>query len=88
MGSFYDSIHVRTESYDSVKDVLTNISKLEEYKFYLSPVINGWVGLYSNRYGDEKIASEISKRLSKHVLHLLVHDDDIFCFPVQVVFFP
>lgn len=81
MGSFYDSIHVRTESCDSVKDVLTDISKQEEeYKFYLSPVINGWVSLYSNKYGDEKIAPEISKRLSKHVLHLLIHDDDIFCY--------
>jgi len=80
MGSFYDSIHVRTESYDLIKNVLTELSKNGEYKFYLAPVINGWVGLFPNKYGDEILAPEISKQSRSDVLRLLVHDDDVFCY--------
>jgi hypothetical protein len=70
MGGFYDSIHAKTESYNLIKDILTELSKSKELKFYLAPVINGWISLFPNNYWQETLACEISRRV--------VYDDDIF----------
>lgn len=78
MGGFYDSIHVRTESYQLIQDVLTRLAKDKGYKFYLAPVINGWVSLFANEYWQESLSREISGETQTDVLHMMVHDDDIF----------
>jgi len=80
MGSFYDSIHVRTKSYDLVENALIELAKGDGYKFYLAPVINGWVSLFPCKYGDEMLAREISKQTQMNVLHLMIYDDDIFYY--------
>lgn len=78
MGSFYDSIHVRTESYDLARNILTELSKRDGHNFYLAPVINGWISLYPHKYGNETIALDISTQMGTDVLQLMVYDDDIF----------
>jgi hypothetical protein len=80
MGGFYDSIHVRSESYQSIQDILNRLAKDEEYKFYLAPVINGWVSLFASEYGQESLSREISRQTEADVLHMMVHDDDVFCY--------
>jgi hypothetical protein len=80
MGGFYDSIHVRTESYDLVKSVLAELAKKDGHKFYLAPPINGWVSLFPEKYGDETLALAISRQTKMNVLRLMVHDDDVFCY--------
>jgi hypothetical protein len=78
MGGFYDSIHVRTESYQLIQDLLTRLAKDKGYKFYLAPVINGWVSLFASEYWQETLSREISAETQTDVLHMMVHDDDIF----------
>lgn len=78
MGGFYDSIHVRTESYDLVRNTLTELAKRKGDKFYLAPVINGWVSLFPSNYWQESLACDISKQTDTDVLQTMVYDDDIF----------
>jgi hypothetical protein len=81
MGGFYGSIHVRTDSNQPVKDVLEVIAKKKKHKFYLSPPINGWVSIFPEGSGqDERVSKYIAKYLDYDILHLLVHDDGIFCY--------
>jgi len=78
MGGFYDSVHVRTKSYDLVREILTKLAKGTGDKFYLAPVIDGWVGLFPSNYWQESIARGISKQANTDVLQMMVYDDDIF----------
>jgi len=78
MGGFYDSIHVRTESQDLVRDILTELAKKTGDKFYLSPVINGWVSLFPSNYWQQSLACNISKQTNTDVLQMMVYDDDVF----------
>ncbi|MBN2019112.1 MAG: hypothetical protein JW749_02675 [Sedimentisphaerales bacterium] len=81
MGGFYGSIHVRADSNQLIKVALEKIAKKKRHKFYLSPPINGWVGIFPDGYGqDERVSKHIAKQLDYDVLHLMVHDDDIFCY--------
>jgi hypothetical protein len=81
MGGFYGSIHIRTDEYDLIKNILQDMAKKEGRKFYLGPVINGWVGVFPDNCGqDDSVSLAIAKRLEDDVLHLVVHDDDIFCY--------
>ncbi|MCJ7729870.1 MAG: hypothetical protein MUO27_08360 [Sedimentisphaerales bacterium] len=81
MGGFYGSIHVRTDSNQHIKAVLETIAKKKKHKFYLSPPINGWVSIFPDGSGqDERVSRYIAKHLDYDILHLLVHDDDIFCY--------
>jgi predicted transcriptional regulator len=80
MGGFYDSIHVRTDAYESIKDILKDFAKQKGYKFYLSPPINGWISFFPDKYGDEQLADMLAKHLEFDFFRLLVHDDDVFCY--------
>src|SRR4029079_9665024 len=48
----------------------------------VAPVLNGWIGIYPENNGqDQTIGQQISQQLPEDpVLHLLVHDDDIFAY--------
>lgn len=80
MGGFYDSIHVRTESYQLIQNILIQMAKCKGHKFYLAPVINGWVSLFPSEYWQESLSREISRETEADVLHMMVHDDDVFCY--------
>lgn len=78
MGGFYDSIHVRTESYQAIQNILIQKAKCKGHKFYLAPAINGWVSLFPSEYWQESLSREISGETQADVLHMMVNDDDIF----------
>jgi len=81
MGGFYGSIHIRTDGYDLIKNILQDMAKKEGHKFYLGPAIGGWVGVFPDNCGqDDRVSLAIAKRVEYDVLHLVVHDDDIFCY--------
>jgi len=80
MGGFYDSIHVRTESYHLVKDILTKLAKSKGYKFYLAPAINNWISLFPNDSQQQSLSCEISSQINADVLQMTVYDDDIFSY--------
>jgi len=78
MGGFYDSIHARTESYQLIMDLLNKLAKSKGHKFYIAPVINGWISMFPKNYGHESLACEISRHIEADVLQMMVHDDDVF----------
>lgn len=56
------------------------MAKCKGHKFYLAPVINGWVSLFPSEYWQESLSREISRETEADVLHMMVHDDDVFCY--------
>lgn len=80
MGAFYGSIHVRTDDVDAVRKVLDSAAK-RKWKFLVSPIIDGWVAVYPSQHGqDERVSKAIAKELDSPILHVAVHDDDVFYY--------
>jgi hypothetical protein len=46
MGSFWGSVHLRTEDRDAIRRAIDRMVSEEGMKFYLGPVIKGWVAIY------------------------------------------
>jgi WD40 repeat protein len=81
MGAFFGSIHVRTESSDTVQKALEQVAKGADCKFLLGPALNGWISVFPHNGGQSaEISTEIAKHLPHDIFHLVVHDDDIFCY--------
>lgn len=79
MGAFYSSIQVRGEDRDAVKTALAGIASEGGHKYLLGPVLDGWIGVYSDHYGEDgECSAALSKRLHTIVLSLMVHDSDVF----------
>jgi WD40 repeat protein len=80
MGAFFGSIQIRTTDRQLVLDALNSIVK-RTHRFLISPPINGWTSVFPNTGGqDEKVSKALAKKLNLVMLHLLVHDDDVFCY--------
>src|SRR5437660_4072006 len=81
MGSFYGSIHVRTDDRPAVLDAAEAIARKGRARFLVSPVLRGWVTLFPNGSGqDESLSRTLARRLSQEIVQVIVHDDDIFCY--------
>ena len=81
MGGFYGSIHVRTEDRDAVLEVAERVARSRNVAMLAGPAKNGWVGLYPELSGqDETVGVAIAGEVDGDVLHLMVHDDDIFAY--------
>ncbi|MCI0423531.1 MAG: hypothetical protein L0312_30655 [Acidobacteria bacterium] len=81
MGAFYGAVYVRTEGRDEVRAILEEIARKTKSRFLLAPPLGGWTGVYPNDAGqDEEISKAIARRSAADVLHVLVHDDDVFCY--------
>lgn len=81
MGAFFDSIHVRTEDFNAVEAALETLAKEFDYKFWLGPAIDGWVSISPSEIGGkEPVSANIAALLPDDILHLMVHDDDIFSY--------
>src|SRR5450756_945194 len=81
MGAFYGSIHVRAEGSDVVQRVLDEVAKEAGCKFLLGPPLNGWISVFPENSGQsDQVSASIAKHLAGEILHLVVHDDDIFCY--------
>jgi hypothetical protein len=47
----------------------------------IGPVIDGWIGLYPEMNGqDERVGAAIAEQINADVLHLILHDDDVFAY--------
>lgn len=80
MGAFYGSAHIRSDQITEVTGVLEELAK-RKWKFLVSPVIDGWIAVYPNIHGqDERVSKAIAKKLDWPILHVAVHDDDVFYY--------
>jgi hypothetical protein len=81
MGSFYGSVHVRTEDREAVRKVLEQVARKLKARFLLGPVLNGWVAVYPDNNGqDIRIPAALAGKVPVDVLYVMVHDDDIFMY--------
>ncbi len=80
MGGWYNSIHIRNDSADPVKDVLQELARDGKCRFYLAPPINGWVGVFAKMLPHVQISTKIAKKLPLDIIELAVYDDDVFCY--------
>jgi hypothetical protein len=81
VGGFYGSILLRTEDAAGVRVVLENLAKENDSKFLLGPALSGWISVFPSEHGqDDSVSAELSRQLQVDVLHLLVHDDDVFAY--------
>ncbi len=81
MGAFYGAILIKSQYKGEIKETLTKINKSIGTKFYISPAIDGWVGVYPDNHGqDETISEEMAGEIKNEMLQLIVHDDDIFIY--------
>ena len=63
MGSFYGSIHVRTDDRPAVLDAAEAIARKGRARFLVSPVLRGWVTLFPNVSGqDESLSRTLARR--------------------------
>lgn len=81
MGGHYGSIHIRTEDHPRVKAAAEQVAAAMKIRVLLGPALNGWVGLYPEHNGqDDAVSRELARHISDPLLHLMVHDDDIFAY--------
>lgn len=80
MGAFYGSVHLQTNDAAAVRDAVSGLAKRKR-KFLVSPVNDGWIAVYPSDHGqDEQVSKAVAKKLDCPVLHVAVHDDDVFFY--------
>lgn len=81
MGGHYGSVQVRSGDRSAVKAVAEQVANNLKIRLLMGPAIEGWIGLYPENNGqDEQVSKEVARLIDGYVLHLLVHDDDIFAY--------
>ena len=81
MGRFWGGVHVRTTDFSGVHAACVEVAEKLECEFLLAPEIGGWITAYPSNHGqDEAVAREIATRLTVEVIHVVLHDDDLFCY--------
>jgi tetratricopeptide (TPR) repeat protein len=81
MGAFFESIHIRTEKIEEVQPALRRIAKDTGGKFFISPALNGWIGVFFSEIIErDRVLTGIAERLPNDIFHVNVHDDDIFTY--------
>lgn len=81
MGAFYGSIQVRSDNHAAVKDAAEKVGRERNDRMLVGPVIDGWVGLYPDMNGQSSsIGTAVAAQLEADVLHLIVHDSDVFAY--------
>lgn len=81
MGGHYGSVQVRSENRDRVKAVAEQVAREKQIHILIAPPVNGWIALFPEGNGqDDSVGKAVAEQLDEDVLHLLVHDDDIFAY--------
>lgn len=81
MGAFYGVTYLRTDEREPILELLTELNRQNQTQFLLGPPVRGWLGVYSQHHGqDERVAASIARKFKGDVLHVLVHDDDVFSY--------
>lgn len=81
MGAFFGSIQVRRDERDAVVAAVEKVAAERGMRCLVSPVLNGWVGIYPEHYGqDDTFGAAVARELAGVVLHMLVHDSDVMAY--------
>src|SRR5215471_16472545 len=81
MGGFYGSVQIRSTNREQVRAIGEQIANTRETKLLLGPALEGWIGVYPENGGqDDGVGREFARRIDGYVMHLMVHDDDIFAY--------
>lgn len=82
MGAWFESILVRTEDADVVRQILVRAAEETGCKFFLGPPVRGWISFFpENNLGEmDDLMPEIARQLSYDIFRLAVHDDDDFVY--------
>jgi hypothetical protein len=81
MGASYGSFHVRTQDGGLVKDTVTALAATGQTKFLVAAPRGAWTSVYPSSHGqDPELARMFAEATGLDVLHLLVHDDDVFVY--------
>ena len=60
---------------------LEEIANSRGARFLLAPPRDGWLSIYPSDHGqDASVSAAIAERIPAPVLHLLLHDDDVFAY--------
>jgi hypothetical protein len=91
MGSFFESIHLKTTEITEVIRLMSNIYSDKvllndddsNVNFIISPAINGWINIYhSGDCQSEKVSEVIAQKYSGLMIHFIVHDSDVFYYMI------
>jgi hypothetical protein len=74
-------VHLRTTDREAVHKILEQLAGKRKTRFLLGPPCDGWLAVYPDNHGqDDAVVKAIAKRFPGEILHVLVHDDDIFAY--------
>jgi hypothetical protein len=81
MGGHYGSVQVRTGDRERIKGIVSEIAREMKVKCLVGPTLGEWVGVYPEGNGQgDGVATALAGKVADDVLHLMVHDDDIFAY--------
>jgi hypothetical protein len=81
MGAFYGSVQIRSDDRDKIKAAAEVVAEAMKNDVCIGPWRNGWVGIYPDKSGqDHQVGAEIAKLVEGFVMHIVLHDDDIFAY--------
>lgn len=81
MGAFHGSVQVRTEDRAGLLQVMEELARPGKSRFLVGPTLGGWTGIYPSQGGqDFAISAALAVHMPGPVLHLVVHDDDVFAY--------
>jgi len=81
VGSHFGSIHVRSVDQGAIVAVLEDLVRNTSMQFLVAPPRNAWVWIYPSMYGqDTSESAALAAALADPVLHLIVHDSDVFAY--------
>jgi hypothetical protein len=81
MGAFFGSVQVHGCTRDAVREAAERVASAGGIRCLVGPEIHGWVGVYPERQGqDQRVGEALAALLSADVLHLLLHDEDVFAY--------
>ena len=81
MGASYGSFHVRGGTPEEIRSLLEEVAAATGVKMFVAAPRNGWLAVYPSGGGQSpKAAAALAARTDHDVLHVLVHDDDIFAY--------
>jgi tetratricopeptide (TPR) repeat protein len=81
MGAFFGSVQIRSDDREKIKVAAERVAAAMKINLLIGPAQNGWTGVYPEQSGqDERVGAELAKLFDGYVMHILLHDDDVFAY--------
>ena len=81
MGEFFGSIHICGVERDDIMSACTQIAGKFQCQFLVTPAVGLWTVLYPSDHGqNEAVSRELAQVLRGRLLHVILHDGDVFCY--------